>query len=102
MATEDKDSKEGKGKGASSAQAAAATPAKDEQQYQFEGYLAEIVEVIKGRTGIYGEVRQVMCKIIDGQDKGRVIRRNLTGKVRVGDFQRLPDTSREAKQIRAR
>ncbi len=96
MAAED--SKDNKGKGSQPTQAPA--PAKEEQQ--FEGYLAEIVEVIRGRTGIYGEVRQVMCKIIDGKDRGRVIRRNLTGKVRVGDFIRLPDTSREAKQIRAR
>lgn len=75
---------------------------KEQQDKIFEGYLAEVVEVIRGRTGIYGEVRQVMCKIIDGKDRGRVIRRNLTGKVKVGDFIRLPDTSREAKQIRAR
>lgn len=73
-----------------------------EEQRLFEGYLAEVVEVMKGRTGIYGEVRQVMCKIMEGQDRGRVIRRNVAGNVRVGDILRLPDTSREAKQIRAR
>ena len=68
----------------------------------FEGYLVQVVEVIKGRTGIYGEVRQVMCKILEGPDKGRVIRRNVGGKVKVGDILRLPDTTREAKQIRVR
>lgn len=95
---EDKENKQ------SSAPAQMQTPLapKEQQDRIFEGYLAEVVEVIKGRTGIYGEVRQVMCKIIDGKDRGRVIRRNLTGKVKVGDFIRLPDTSREAKQIRAR
>ncbi len=66
-----------------------------------EGYLAEIVEFV-GRTGIYGEVKQVLCKILEGPDKGRVIRRNVTGKVAVGDIIRLLDTSREDKEIKAR
>ncbi len=69
---------------------------------KFDGFLAQVVEVIKGRTGIYGEVRQVMCKILEGPDRGRVIRRNLAGRVKVNDMIRLPDTSREAKQIRVR
>lgn len=68
----------------------------------FAGFAAQVVEVIKGRTGIYGEVRQVMCKILEGPDKGRVIRRNVAGRVKVDDILRLPDTSREAKQIRVR
>ncbi len=94
MAADDKDN--------SKPQAGAQQAQQPKEAQIFEGYLAEVVDVIRGRTGIYGEVRQVMCKIIDGKDRGRVIRRNLTGKVKVGDFIRLPDTSREAKQIRAR
>ncbi len=68
----------------------------------FEGYLAEVVDVAKGRTGIYGEIKQAMCKIMQGKDKGRVIRRNLSGKIKKGDMIRLPDTSREDKRIMAR
>ncbi len=68
----------------------------------FEGYLAEVVDVVKGRTGIYGEIKQAMCKIMQGKDKGRVIRRNLSGKIKKGDMIRLPDTSREDKRIMAR
>ena len=68
----------------------------------FDGYLAQVVEVVKVRTGIYGEVRQIMAKILEGQDKGRVIRRNIAGRVKLGDHVRLPDTTREAKQIRVR
>ena len=53
---------------------------------------------------MYGEVKQVMCRIIDtkSSDKGRVIRRNVVGKIKVGDILRLPDTSREARAIKAR
>ena len=68
----------------------------------FEGYLAEVVDVVKGRTGIYGEIKQAMCKIMQGKDKGRVIRRNFSGKIQKGDIIRLPDTSREDKRIMAR
>ncbi|MDE1761913.1 MAG: 30S ribosomal protein S28e [Candidatus Micrarchaeota archaeon] len=84
------------------APAAAAQQVQQKQEKPFDGYLAQVVEVVKGRTGIYGEVRQIMAKILEGQDKGRVIRRNIAGKVKVGDYVRLPDTTREAKQIRVR
>ncbi|MEM0086871.1 MAG: hypothetical protein QW774_01085 [Candidatus Micrarchaeaceae archaeon] len=70
------------------------------EEGKFDGYLAEVVEVLNVRTGIYGELKQVMCKILEGtKDKGRVIRRNVIGKVKVGDIIRLPDTSREAHAV---
>jgi small subunit ribosomal protein S28e len=69
---------------------------------KFEGYLAEVVELAGRRTGIYGEIKQAMCKILEGKDKGRVIRRNVAGRIQVGDIMRLPDTSREDKPIRSR
>lgn len=81
---------------------AQAAPAQQKQEKPFEGYLAQVVEIAKIRTGIYGEVRQIMAKILEGQDKGRVIRRNIAGKIKMGDYVRLPDTTREAKQIRVR
>lgn len=62
---------------------------------------AEIVQVL-GKTGIYGEVYQVMCKILDGRDAGRVIRRNVKGPVKRGDKLMLLETEREAKSIKAR
>jgi small subunit ribosomal protein S28e len=62
---------------------------------------AEVVEVL-GKTGIYGEVYQAMCKILDGKDKGRVIRRNVKGPIKRGDIIILLETEREAKPIKAK
>ena len=73
--------------------------AKPKDDRPFEGYLAEVVDVVNVRTGIYGEIKQAMCKILEGKDKGRVIRRNLSGRVKVGDILRFGDTSREDKPI---
>ncbi len=66
-----------------------------------EGIPVEVVEVIV-KTGIHGEVYQVMCKVLDGKDKGRVIRRNAKGPVRKGDIMMLLETEREAKEIKAK
>ncbi len=60
---------------------------------------AEVVKII-GRTGIYGEVIQVMCKILDGSNQGRVIRRNVRTPVREGDILNLVESEREAKPLR--
>ncbi|MCX8194733.1 MAG: 30S ribosomal protein S28e [Candidatus Micrarchaeota archaeon] len=61
----------------------------------------EVVEVIV-KTGIHGEIYQVMCKILEGKDKGRVIRRNVKGPVKKGDIILLLETEREAKEIKAK
>ncbi|MDO8627128.1 MAG: 30S ribosomal protein S28e [Candidatus Diapherotrites archaeon] len=66
-----------------------------------KGTPAEIVEVVK-RTGVNGEIVQVLCKILDGEEKGRVKRRNVKGNLKVGDVLVLLSTEREAKEIRGR
>lgn len=74
-----------------------------QQRPQFAGFLAEIVNVnMKAKTGISGEIYSVSCKILEGNDRGRIIRRNVLGPIKIGDVIRLPDTSREAKEIRVK
>jgi small subunit ribosomal protein S28e len=65
-----------------------------------KGTPAEVVEIIQ-RTGVHGEIIQVLCKILDGPEKGRVKRRNVKGNVRKGDVIILLSTEREAKEIKA-
>ena len=62
---------------------------------------AQVVEII-GKTGVYGEIWQVMVKILEGRDKGRIMRRNVKGPIKEGDILMLLDTETEAKPIRAR
>ena len=65
------------------------------------GTKAEIVEIIQ-RTGVYGEIVQVLCKILEGPEQGRVKRRNVKGKVKKGDVIVLLSTEREAKEIKVK
>ncbi|HLC69014.1 MAG TPA: 30S ribosomal protein S28e [Candidatus Bilamarchaeaceae archaeon] len=66
-----------------------------------EAIPAEIVEV-RTKTGVYGEIYQVLCKVLQGPDAGRVILRNVKGPVKKGMIIMLLETEREAKEIKAR
>ena len=62
---------------------------------------AEIMEV-KTKTGVYGEIYQVLCKVLEGSEAGRVILRNIKGPVKKGMIIMLIEPEREAKEIRSR
>jgi small subunit ribosomal protein S28e len=57
------------------------------------------VEEIIGRTGMRGEAIQVRCKILDGRDKNKVLRRNVMGPVQIGDTLMLRETEFEARPL---
>lgn len=60
------------------------------------------VEEIIGRTGTRGDAIQVRCKILEGRDRNKIMRRNVRGPVREGDILMLRETEIESQKLNQR
>jgi small subunit ribosomal protein S28e len=60
---------------------------------------AEVLKLVV-RTGARGEITQVECKILEGKNKEKMMRRNVKGPVRIGDLLTLRETEIEARRAK--
>lgn len=58
-----------------------------------------IVEAVVGRTGTRGEITQVKCRILQGRNAGKSMRRNVRGTISKRDILMLRETEIEARKI---
>lgn len=75
---------------------------KGTQRISSEEPVPAVVEDIVGRTGMQGEVTQVKCRILQGKNKGKQMRRNVIGPVRKRDVLILRETEIEARRLKGK
>ena len=68
---------------------------------EFSSAVRARVEDVLGRTGTRGEALQVRCKILEGRDQDKLMRRNVKGPVQEGDILMLRETEMEARALRS-
>ena len=67
-----------------------------------EGAVPAVVEAVLGRAGTKGEITQVSCRILQGRNRGKQMRRNVRGPVIKRDILILRETEIEARRIQKR
>jgi small subunit ribosomal protein S28e len=75
------------------------TQATPKEGFIFSDATPARIEEIIGRTGTRGEAVQVRCKVLDGRDKEKVLRRNVKGPIKIGDILMLRETEFEAQKL---
>jgi small subunit ribosomal protein S28e len=66
-----------------------------------DGFPAKVVEIV-GRTGTRGEVIQVRCEVMEGNDAGKILVRNVKGPIQQGDVLLLLETNMQARRLDTR
>lgn len=81
------------------AQSKGKTEAKKASGVSFSEAVQARVEEVVGRTGTRGDAIQVRCKVLEGRDANKILRRNVRGPVRIGDVLMLRETEIEARPL---
>lgn len=73
----------------------------DKKQHStlFQQAIPARVEEIIGRTGLRGEAIQVRCRVLDGRDRNKILRRNVRGPIKENDILMLMETEIEARRL---
>lgn len=79
-----------------------ASASKGSDKLTLGGAVPAIVESKLARTGTKGELTQVVCRVLQGSNKGKQIRRNVRGSVKKRDILMLRETEIEARRVQKR
>lgn len=74
-------------------------PKQERAKSAFSSAVPAMVEEVVGRTGTRGAIIQVRAKVLEGPDKGKVLRRNVKGPVQEKDILMLRETDIEARSL---